>query len=362
MHKSNHNYINTNLLVTLIITIPLVFVSIVNAQSTSLDSQNENAEIILTSHNYIEDQNSRYDEIVGQVKNIGNGTAESVKIIFTYYDFNDDVIGTDFTYIDADKLDSDQKAPFSEFRKKSGLSQMANYEIALSWRNPDGSETYIENAQVIKENKPSRLDKISYPIGGQLDMNQTNKKDLDPSNWIKYNNTIYDVSLEYPENWKIIEGNRFKNIPNIIIPIDKILKDINSIFNNYSNYNNGVFFFGQFPIFPESFSGDINEKIYQNMIYKFKNTDKNTLADWKLFEINPNRTINENLTAISAIFIIDNPIKELQEMVMETLFIPRENKINYFGFIGNIDTFDNKPVIQNREHILKSIKPINEIE
>ena len=72
------------------------------------------AKIILTGQNYIEKDNSNFDDIIGQVKNIGNGTAESIKTIFTFYDSNGNMVGTDFTYIDIDKLNPGQKAPFSE--------------------------------------------------------------------------------------------------------------------------------------------------------------------------------------------------------------------------------------------------------
>lgn len=46
------------------------------------------AKIILTGQNYIENEDSNYDDINGQVKNIGNGTAESIKTTFTFYEHN----------------------------------------------------------------------------------------------------------------------------------------------------------------------------------------------------------------------------------------------------------------------------------
>ena len=70
------------------------------------------AKIILTGQNYIEKKDSNYDDINGQVKNIGNGTAESIKTTFTFYDSNGNMVGTDYTYLDLDKLNPGQKAPF----------------------------------------------------------------------------------------------------------------------------------------------------------------------------------------------------------------------------------------------------------
>ena len=71
------------------------------------------AKIILTGQNYIENEDSNYNDINGQVKNIGNGTAESIKITFTFYDSNGNMVGTHYTYIDVEKLNPGQKAPFS---------------------------------------------------------------------------------------------------------------------------------------------------------------------------------------------------------------------------------------------------------
>lgn len=70
-----------------------------SAVNVSLEPNSGKAKIILTSHKYIERNDSAFDDIVGQVKNIGNGIAESVEIIFTYYDTDGDIVGTDNTYV-----------------------------------------------------------------------------------------------------------------------------------------------------------------------------------------------------------------------------------------------------------------------
>jgi hypothetical protein len=127
-----------------------------DSQSTvnvTLEHNSGKGKIILTSHKYIERNDSAFDDIVGQVKNIGNGIAESVEIIFTYYDTNGDIVGTDNTYVNIQKLNPGQKAPFSQFMDRNTTIGMTNYEIAIKWNNADGSEEYIENAKVIKEEK-----------------------------------------------------------------------------------------------------------------------------------------------------------------------------------------------------------------
>ena len=109
------------------------------------------AKIILTGQNYIENEDSNYDDINGQVKNIGNGTAESIKITFTFYDSNGNMVGTHYTYIDVEKLNPGQKAPFSITIDKTEIQNRAQYEISLSWYNADGTEDYIEDVNVTKD-------------------------------------------------------------------------------------------------------------------------------------------------------------------------------------------------------------------
>ena len=346
---------------------------IVNAQP--LIDELQKAKIIVTSHKYIKNNDSSFDHLVGQVKNVGNGSAKSVKLIFTYYDSNGDVIGTDDLYIDAEKLNPGQKAPFSELRDKSNRSEMAYYEIALKWDNPDGSEKYVENAQILKEKYISNNEQVSSDFSlktldnskNQLlqnNISSINKSmtDKDVKNWLEYTNPIYDFSLEYPEDWQVIEGNRFKNIPGLIIPTSiNTSTDIHSIFNDYGNYNNGMVIFGQIPIPAKASikSTDMNEKIYENMIEKFSQNNENSFSNWQIFEIIPNKTVNHN-DAISAIFLIGDPIKDKFSLILESLFFISKNKIYYFTFIGNPDTFDQSNVSENRKHILNSIKLSND--
>ena len=110
------------------------------------------AKIILTSHKYREnDGGGDFDDLVGQVKNIGNGTAKDVSIIFTYYDVNGNAIGSDTAEIYADILQPGQKSPFLQFRDVKETPNMAYYEIALSWYDSDGIQQYIENVEITKD-------------------------------------------------------------------------------------------------------------------------------------------------------------------------------------------------------------------
>ena len=53
---------------------------------------------------------------------------------------------------------------------------MAYYEVALKWNNADGSEEYIENAQVVKEKKPLATSKEKeYSNSEQLSDNSNTR-------------------------------------------------------------------------------------------------------------------------------------------------------------------------------------------
>jgi hypothetical protein len=112
---------------------------------------NQKGKIILTSHKYTKNDDSDFDDLIGQVKNVGNGTAEDVSIIFTYYDSNGNVIENNSVKTYADILHPGQKSSFYNFRDITKTPDMTYYEIALSWYNSDGSQQYIENVEVTKD-------------------------------------------------------------------------------------------------------------------------------------------------------------------------------------------------------------------
>ena len=368
--------------------------------SVSLEHNSGKAKIILTSHKYIERNNSAFDDIVGQVKNIGNGIAESVEIIFTYYDTNEDIVGTDNTYVNIQKLNPGQKAPFSQLVDRNTTIGMTNYEIAMKWNNADGSEEYIENAEVIREEKKqlatsrekghSNSDQLLYenfntwfadnstshsvfdddtnnsksislsdPIKKIPSSNPITHDNKDTKKWLKYSSPIYDFSLEYPLNWKVVEGNRFMNIPGLIIPVNVSTTNINAVFTNYSNYDNGLIIFGEVPLSFTSLSApDLNKQISELILKQFNQNSENGFSNWKIFEMTPTKQIDGN-NVISAIFLVGDPVKDKSSLVLESLFIPYYKKLLSFIFIGTPESFDQSNVLENRKHIFKSIKLSN---
>ena len=113
-------------------------------------SSDDVAKIILTSQKYKSDRFS--DEIVGQVKNVGNGTAEWVKIFFTLFNKKGEIIGSERTYADQKTLKPGQKSTFNARVDEKTGDKVKAFEVSLSWDNPDGTEEYIENINVEDEN------------------------------------------------------------------------------------------------------------------------------------------------------------------------------------------------------------------
>ena len=92
------------------------------------------------------------NDIVGEVKNLGNDTAKRVRIDLTTYDNNGDVIGTDFTYRPVDTLKAGQKSSFDLLSSKDNFNALKDYKLSLQWRNSDGTDQYVDKAPIYKVN------------------------------------------------------------------------------------------------------------------------------------------------------------------------------------------------------------------
>ena len=128
------------------------------------ESANTKAKIILIEQKYKSDRFT--DNIIGQVKNVGNGTAEFVQLNFNLFNKKGELIGTEFTYSDPDTLKPGQKSPFNMYIDEKTGDKVKAFEVSLTWNNPDGTEDYIENVDVeedenkyniFQENKPNKL-------------------------------------------------------------------------------------------------------------------------------------------------------------------------------------------------------------
>jgi len=101
------------------------------------------------------------EEMIGKVKNKGNATTKFVKITANFYDTAGDIIDTNYVYADPYDLSAGQKAPFKLNVDKQTANDMNSYEISLSWKNADMSETYKENVSVQKQSSGNEESKIA---------------------------------------------------------------------------------------------------------------------------------------------------------------------------------------------------------
>ena len=123
------------------------------SNTTDLDSEESGlAEIVLLSQK-LKKASFGYRDLIGQVKNIGNSTAESIKIHLSVYDKDAALIGSEYTYADISDLKPGQKSAFTIMSDSDNFKGMDYYEISLEWSNADSSQGYIENAQLYEDEK-----------------------------------------------------------------------------------------------------------------------------------------------------------------------------------------------------------------
>lgn len=129
-----------------------------SSNSTSDETEDSNAADIVLLSQKLKKSSFGYRHLVGQVKNVGNDTADFVKIVLDTFDKNGDVIGTDYTYTTARTLKPDQRSSFDLSSDSQNFKGMDHYEISLQWDNSDGTEAYVENAKIYKSNNTNTSD------------------------------------------------------------------------------------------------------------------------------------------------------------------------------------------------------------
>ena len=96
--------------------------------------QNISEPVNILSHNARED--GGYLHVVGEVENGLGRAIDFVKVTGTFYDANNQVIGTDFVFTDPSSLEAGETAPFdlTLFTDAVDPSQVASYKIRVSWQ------------------------------------------------------------------------------------------------------------------------------------------------------------------------------------------------------------------------------------
>lgn len=134
------------------------------------DSSNTKAKIILIDQKYKSDRFT--DNIIGQVKNVGNGTAEFVQINFNLFNKKGELIGTEYTFADPDTLRPGQKSPFNMYIDEKTGDKVKAFEVSLTGNNPDGTEDYIENVDVEE-------DETKYNVFQETKSNKLTDEDIE---------------------------------------------------------------------------------------------------------------------------------------------------------------------------------------
>lgn len=149
---------------------------------TSTPSTEENINVepeILSSNSY---SNSGNFYIVGEIKNNFLKNIEFVKVVATYYDEKENVIGTSYAYTILDTLKPNQTSPF-EVSNFPDTFVPHSYKIQASYSTA-ASEPY--NGLKIKSHT-AKTDKDYYAIVGEVE----NNGDRDV-NFVKVVATFYD--------------------------------------------------------------------------------------------------------------------------------------------------------------------------
>ena len=89
-----------------------------NFSSNSTSSEDSDAADIVLLSQKLKKASLGYRDLIGQVKNVGNNSAESVSEYLKVYDKNGDVIGTENIYADIDTTRPGQKSTFKSFASR----------------------------------------------------------------------------------------------------------------------------------------------------------------------------------------------------------------------------------------------------
>jgi hypothetical protein len=126
----------------IIISLTLIFSGLINITygqvSTNLTGEsienNLNGLQILRHKSFTD--SIGYLHVVGEIKNNYPATATFVRIVGTFYDINNQVVGTQFTYANPSDIGSGEKAPFVLILTSASIpiSQLDHYSLQASYQ------------------------------------------------------------------------------------------------------------------------------------------------------------------------------------------------------------------------------------
>lgn len=126
----------------IIVSLTLIFSGVINFTygqvSTNLTEEsieNNLNGLQILSHNSFTDSIG-YLHVVGEIKNNYPSTVTFVRIVGTFYDINNQVVGTQFKYANPSDIGSGQKAPFVLILASASIpiSQIDHYSLQASYQ------------------------------------------------------------------------------------------------------------------------------------------------------------------------------------------------------------------------------------
>ena len=133
------------------------FSSIIFAQQSPTDM------VSIVSHSSFVDQ-AEYFHVVGEVQNNSTSAVNFVQVIGTYYDANDEVVGTAFTFTQPENLPLGGTAPFDLILTSASvpMSEIDHYSLKLTWREAENNtETSSEEVTTGTVGTPKSQQKIT---------------------------------------------------------------------------------------------------------------------------------------------------------------------------------------------------------
>ena len=113
---------------------------IAEAQLTDNNGSNNNADVSIVSQRAYSDEYTFH--IVGEVQNTGSKSAEFVQIVASFYEGNDQFVGTSYTFTAPTTVSPGTKAPFDiqMLIDDRIVKESKSYQLTLSWTNEGGKE------------------------------------------------------------------------------------------------------------------------------------------------------------------------------------------------------------------------------
>jgi len=154
--------------------------SVATPTPTPTPAEAANVSVLSASDYYDE---ADYFTVVGEVKNTLGTNVEYVKIVATFYDSSDTVIGTDYTYTEIDILKPNQKSPFTLSSYPDKIT-VASYDIDIQYYTTQDQP--FEGLTILSQT--ASIDNLGYhKVVGQVKNNGANT-----ATYVKVIGTYYD--------------------------------------------------------------------------------------------------------------------------------------------------------------------------